>query len=73
MFDKEYRVTRTGPRWTIAHQGFRAGDFPTGQAAALKAERVAREAGACGYDAELVIEDAQGRVRERRRFVHGAG
>ncbi len=70
MFDREYRVTRTGPRWTIAHKGFRAGDFATDQAAAAKAEHLAREARACGYDAELVIEDEQGQVRERRRFVH---
>ncbi len=73
MFDKQYRVTRTGPGWTIAYQGFRAGDFPTGQAAVAKAEHLAREARGCGYDAELVIEDDQGRVAERRRFCRGVG
>jgi hypothetical protein len=69
VFDKQYRVTRCGTHWKIAYNGFRAGDFPTGQAAALKAEHLAREACGCGYQAELVIEDDQGRVRERRRFA----
>lgn len=69
MFDKQYRVTRCGRHWTITHKGFHAGDFPTGQAATEKAEHLAREACGCGYDAELVIEDDQGRVRERRRFA----
>jgi hypothetical protein len=71
VFDKEYRVTRAGPRWAIAHNGCRAGGFESGQAAAVKAEHLAREARGCGYDAELVIEDDQGRVRERRRFASG--
>jgi hypothetical protein len=69
VFDKQYRVTRCAGHWTIAYNGFRAGDFPTGQAAAAKAENLAREACGCGYDAELVIEDDKGRVRERRRFA----
>ena len=69
MFDKQYRVTLCGRHWKIAHNGFPAGDFPSGQAAAVKAETLAREAFGCGYDAELVIEDAHGRVRERRRFA----
>jgi hypothetical protein len=69
VFDKEYRVKRAGPCWTIAHNGFRAGHFPTGQAATATAEHLAREARGCGYDAELVIEDDQGQVQERRRFA----
>ena len=69
MFDKQYRVTQCDGHWMITHNGFRAGDFPTGQAAAAKAENLAREACGCGYDAELVIEDDQGRVCERRRFA----
>lgn len=69
MFDKKYRVTRCGSHWAIALDGFRAGDFPTGQEAQAKAEHLAREARACGYDAELIIEDDQGHVRERRKFA----
>ena len=69
MFDKQYRVTQSGGHWKIAHNGFRCGDFPTGQAAAAKAEVLAREACGCGYEAELIIEDDQGRVCERRRFA----
>jgi hypothetical protein len=69
VFDKEYRVRRDGQHWTIAHKGFNAGDFPNGKAAEARAEQLAREACGCGYNAELVIEDAQGQVRERRRFA----
>ncbi len=70
VFDKKYRVTRSSPdHWTIALNGYRAGDFPSGQAAAETAEHLAKEARGCGYDAELVIEDDQGRVCERRRFA----
>jgi phage replication-related protein YjqB (UPF0714/DUF867 family) len=70
VFDKEYRVTRSRPHhWAIALNGYRAGDFPTGQAATARAEHLAKEARGCGYDAELVIEDDRGRVRERRRFA----
>jgi hypothetical protein len=69
VFDKQYRVTQCDGHWKIAHNGFSAGDFPTDQAAAAKAERLAREACGCGYDAELIIENAQGQVCERRRFA----
>lgn len=69
MVDKEYRVRREGGHWTIAHKGFNAGDFPNGKAAAARAEKLAREARGCGYEAELIIEDAEGRVRERRRYA----
>lgn len=69
MFGKQYRVTRCGSHWVIALDGFRAGDFATGQAAQAKAEHLAREACGCGYEAELIIEDDQGQVRERRRFA----
>jgi hypothetical protein len=69
VFDKEYRVKRSGPHWIIAYNGFPAGDFPTGQAAVETAEHLAREARGCGYEAWLVIEDDRGQVRERRRFA----
>lgn len=69
VFDKQYRVTRCGRHWKIALNGFRAGDFPSDQAATKTAEHLAREACGCGYQAELIIEDDQGRVRERRRFA----
>lgn len=71
MFDKLYRVTRAGAHWAIAYNGFLAGDFPTGMAATAAAENLAREARGCGYDAELVIEDDQGQVSERRRYRAG--
>lgn len=69
VFDKQYRVRRDGRNWTIAHNGFHAGDFPNGKAAEARAEKLAREAHGCGYNAELIIEDDHGRVRERRRYA----
>lgn len=63
MAHATYAVMKTGSGWTIAHDGKQFGNFPAAEAAAAMAVETAKGAAAQGFDAKVVVEEANGGFR----------
>ena len=63
MAHATYAVMKTGSGWTIAHDGKHFGNFPTAGAAEAMATETARGAAAQGFEAKVVVEEANGGFR----------
>ena len=64
MSNLSYVVAPAEGRWSLRHQGYRAGRFDSRDAALREAIGLAKEANGVGHEARVVLQDETGQLCE---------